>query len=74
MLAPEILISTPAVKNLIREIKIESIYSHIQIGSQYGMRTMNQSLYELVKSGKISKEVALSRAVRVKELSKLLDN
>ena len=74
VLAYEILIATPAVKNVIREIKPESVYSHIQIGNQYGMKTMNQSLFDLVNSGVISKETALSKSTRIKELGKLLDS
>ena len=51
MLASEILIATPAVRALIRDDKAHQIYSHIQTGAQYGMRTMSQSLADLVRSG-----------------------
>ncbi len=73
VLATEVMVATPAVKNVIREKKLESVYSHIQIGSQYGMKTMNQSLYELARSGKVTKETALSRSSRIKELGKLIE-
>ncbi len=73
-LACEVMVATPAVKNIIREKKHESVYSHIQLGSEYGMRTMNQSLYELVSSGKINQENALSKSARIKELVKLIES
>lgn len=72
VMAAEIMVTTPAISSLIRENKVESIYSHIQIGAQYGMQTMNQALCELVKSGKISKEMAMVKSARPKELRNLL--
>lgn len=73
ILAAEVLVANSAIQNLIRENKIEQFYSHLQMGSEYGMKTMNQSLFELVKAGKISKELALLKSTRVKELAKLLE-
>jgi len=52
--AVEVMISTPAVKNLIREGKTHQIYSSIQTGSKYGMQTMESSVYELYNRGLIS--------------------
>ncbi|MFW6134399.1 MAG: type IV pilus twitching motility protein PilT [Elusimicrobiota bacterium] len=72
ILATEIMITVPAIQSLIRENKIEHIYSHIQMGSKYGMKTMNQSLFELIKQGKVDKEVAVPRSTRVEELKKML--
>ncbi len=72
-IATEILVATDAIKNIIRENKTESVYSHIQIGNQYGMKTMNQSLCDLVGEGKITKETAVSRTSRIKELTKMLE-
>jgi len=60
--AVELLIATPAVSNLIRTKKTHQLYTAIQTGGQYGMRTMNQALAELVKKGLVSFETALSRA------------
>ena len=51
VLASEILIATPAIRALIRDDKAHQIYSHIQTGAQHGMRTMSQSLAELVSTG-----------------------
>src|SRR2546423_1370489 len=55
----EILVATPAVRNLIREAKGHQIYSVMQAGARYGMRTMDSSLAELVRMGKVSLEMAM---------------
>lgn len=60
--AMEVLIATPAIKNLIREAKVHQIPSLVQTGSQYGMQTMDQSLEILLKRGLISQEVAYAVA------------
>ncbi|PXF32263.1 twitching motility protein PilT [Pokkaliibacter plantistimulans] len=60
--AHEILIGTPAIRNLIREDKVAQMYSVIQSGSTFGMKTMDQALAELVAKGVISKEVARVKA------------
>ncbi len=72
VLAMEIMIVTPAIRSLIRENKIHQIYSIIQTGGKLGMKTMNQSLFELAKDGVISKEVALEHSSDPEELKKLL--
>ena len=59
--ALEVMISTPAIKNLIREGKTYQIPNMIQTGTKQGMKTMDQDLVFLYKSGKITKETALSR-------------
>jgi twitching motility protein PilT len=56
--ALEILLGTPAVRNLIREGKVAQIYSLLQIGSKVGMRTMKDSVYNLLEKGIISAEAA----------------
>jgi twitching motility protein PilT len=73
-LASEVMVVNGAIQNLIRENKIEQIYSHIQMGTSFGMQTMNQSLYELVRKGLVSQEIALSQTKRTKELLKLMEN
>jgi len=60
--AHEILISTAAVRNLIRENKIAQIGSALQTGQQYGMQTLDQSLQNLVRTGVISQETARAKA------------
>ena len=52
--AHEIMVGTPAIRNLIRENKISQMYSSIQTGQALGMQTMDQCLMSLVKTGKIS--------------------
>ncbi|MDO9319474.1 MAG: type IV pilus twitching motility protein PilT [Gammaproteobacteria bacterium] len=60
--AHEIMIGTPAIRNLIREDKVAQMYSAIQTGSQYGMKTLDQCLKELVQKGTITKEEARGKA------------
>lgn len=52
--AHEIMLATPAIKNLIREAKVAQMYSAIQTGASVGMQTLEQSLNRLVESGTIS--------------------
>ncbi|MGH2727349.1 MAG: PilT/PilU family type 4a pilus ATPase, partial [Actinomycetota bacterium] len=70
-LSCEILVATPAVRNLIREGKTHMIYSSMQAGAKFGMQTMDQSLAELVKAGKITFEVGLERCHNADDLAKL---
>ncbi len=60
--AHEIMIGTPAIRNLIRENKIPQMYSAIQTGQNVGMQTLDQNLQELVKRGVISAVEARSKA------------
>ncbi len=60
--AHEIMIGTPAIRNLIREAKIAQMYSQIQTGQQYGMQTLDQCLQELVKRNIVSAAEARLRA------------
>lgn len=60
--AHEIMIGTPAIRNLIREGKIAQMYSAIQTGQSSGMQTLDQNLQELLSKGVISKEEARFRA------------
>jgi twitching motility protein PilT len=69
VLAVEVLIPTPAIRNLIREDKIHQIYSMMQTGqTASGMQTMNQSLFELYKRGELSYEDALGKSPMPEEL------
>lgn len=70
--ACEILIPTPAVRNLIREAKTHQIYSVMQTGAQYGMQTMDTALADLVRRGKIAKDLALRRSSNPEELERLV--
>ena len=74
MLALEILVPTPAVRNLIRDDKIHQIHSMMQTGqARHGMQTMNQALADLYKCKAISSQVARAHSSNPDELSKLLD-
>ena len=70
--AAEILIPTPAVRNLIREGKTHQIYSALQTGRQFGMQTMDASLAQLVRQHKISRELAEARSSAPEELRRLM--
>ena len=58
----EIMIATPAIRNLIRENKVAQMGSMIQTGQQYGMQTLDQALSALLKKGLISIDTARSKA------------
>ncbi|HJV01032.1 MAG TPA: twitching motility protein PilT, partial [Burkholderiaceae bacterium] len=60
--AHEIMIGTPAIRNLIREAKIAQMYSAIQTGSSVGMQTLDQNLTDLVRRNVISPAAARSAA------------
>ena len=60
--AHEIMIGTPAIRNLIREAKIAQMYSAIQTGQAVGMQTLDQNLRELVKRGLITRADAKAKA------------
>jgi twitching motility protein PilT len=72
VVATEILVPTPAVRNLIREGKTHQIYSVMQTGSSFGMQTMDASLATLVRQGKISQKLAEARSSTPEELRRLL--
>ncbi len=61
--AHEIMIGTPAIRNLIREDKVPQMYSAIQTGGAVGMQTLDQNLQELVRRQQVTKGEALPRAV-----------
>ena len=72
-LAVEILVPSPAIRNLIREDKVHQIYSSMQTGqSKSGMQTMNQSLLDLYTKGLISYEDAVGRSMVPEELINMI--
>lgn len=71
VLATEVMIATPGIRNLIREQEVEQIPTAIQTGSAYGMKTMDKSLKDLYHSGIISYDVALSKAKHPEEFKQL---
>ncbi len=70
--ACEVLVPTPAVRNLVREAKTHQIYSVMQTGGRYGMQTMDSSLADLVRRGKITKVLALKRSSTPDDLERLI--
>jgi len=60
--AHEIMIATPAIRNLIRENKIAQMYSSIQTGQAQGMQTLDQCLQEMIHKGMVTKEEARFKA------------
>jgi twitching motility protein PilT len=72
VLATEVLVSTPAIKSMIRDSKEHQVYSVIQTSQKFGMKTMNQALSELYAAGLITYDDALSRSSDVEELSKMI--
>ncbi len=70
--ACEVLIATPAIRNMIREGKVHQIYSSMQGGGKYGMQTMDQSLADLVRKSIVSLDVALERCHHEDELRRLV--
>ncbi len=73
-LASEVLVPTPAVRNLIRENKIHQIYTVMQSGQiHHGMQTMNQSLVKLYEQGLITYDQAVNSSYNVDELIPMLE-
>ena len=71
VLAAEVLIATPAIRNLIRESKTHQIYSALQSGAKQGMTTMDQHLAEHVRTGRISYETAFEKCHHVEDFNRL---
>jgi twitching motility protein PilT len=71
--AVEILIPDDAVRNLVRQAKVEQIYSIMQTGGKRGMQTLEQALSNLVQRGIVSEDVAISRSSRPDQLQGLLE-
>lgn len=75
VLASEVMIPNPAIRNLIREDKVHQIYSSMQIGQEkYGMQTMNQSLADLFLRRLITLEDAIGRSSDPTELKTMIGN
>jgi twitching motility protein PilT len=72
VVACEVLVPTPAVRNLIREGKTHQIYSAIQTSGSLGMQTMDAHLAQLVRMGRVSRQLAEQRASVPEELKRLL--
>jgi twitching motility protein PilT len=74
-MAMEVMIPNPAIRNLIREEKLQQIYSQMQVGqTKFGMQTMNQALLQLVERHIISLEDAMDRSHNLDEFKQMLGN
>ncbi|HUC15269.1 MAG TPA: PilT/PilU family type 4a pilus ATPase [Acidimicrobiales bacterium] len=73
VVACEILVATPAVRNLIREGKTHQIYSAMQAGAKFGMVTMDQMLAHLVKRGLVTHAAAVERCANPEDLRRLIE-
>ncbi len=71
VLATEVLMLTPAIRNLIRKGRTEQIYSYLESGTEFGMHTMDSSLMELFRRGLITKDTAIAFVTK-KEIFGLL--
>lgn len=75
VIACEVMVPNPAIRNLIREDKVHQIYSSMQVGqSRYGMQTFNQSLASLVARKIITSEDALARTSDADELRNIMSS
>jgi twitching motility protein PilT len=72
--ALEIMVPTPAIRNLIREDKVHQIYSAMQTGQEkYGMQTMNQSLATLFQRKQVTLEIAMNASSNKEELQEMIN-
>jgi twitching motility protein PilT len=69
--ATEVMMATPAIRNLIREGKTHQVYSAMQAGAKHGMQTMDQCLADLVKRHRITYDLALERCHHVEDFNRL---
>jgi twitching motility protein PilT len=72
VVATEVMIATPAIRNLVREGKTHQIYSSMQAGVDSGMHTLDQNLADLVRTGKVTYEVALEKAHHTEDFNKMV--
>ncbi len=71
VVATEVLVVTPAIRNLIREGKTHQIYSALQAGAKFGMQTLDQNLSDLVKRGAITYETGMEKAHHADDFARM---
>ena len=69
-IAVEVMIATPAVRNLIRDEKVHQIYSALQTGQDIGMQTMNQSMAALYRKGRVTYQTIMDRTTDARDLER----
>ncbi|MFN8156720.1 MAG: type IV pilus twitching motility protein PilT [Candidatus Nanopelagicales bacterium] len=72
VVATEVLVVTPAVRNLIREGKTHQIYSVMQAGAQHGMHTLDQHLAELVRTRRVTYEHGVEKCHHIEDFNRLV--
>ena len=72
VMASEIMLATPAIRSLIREDKAHQLMSLIQTGGRYGMRSMNQAIFDLYRQHLITYDDALSHSMDTEDLKRVL--
>ena len=72
VVATEVMIATPAIRNLVREGKTHQIYSAMQAGAAQGMHTLDQHLADLVRAGKVTYEAGLEKCHHVEDFNRLV--
>jgi len=70
--ATELMFVNTAIRNMIREMKVHQIYTAIQSGGKRGMMTMDMSLVNLYKSGKVTRELVLEKAHSIDEVARMI--
>ena len=71
VVAAEVMVATPAIRNLIREGKTHQIYSAMQAGAKHGMATMDQHLAQLVKRGTVTYDLAAEKCHHIEDFKRL---
>ena len=71
VVACEVMVATPAIRNLIREGKTHQIYSAMQAGAKHGMQTMDQHLADLVNKGRITYETGVEKCHHIEDFNRL---
>ncbi len=71
VVACEVMVATPAIRNLIREGKTHQIYSAMQAGAKHGMQTMDQHLADLVNKGRITHETGIEKCHHIEDFNRL---
>ena len=72
VVASEVMVATPAIRNLVREGKTHQVYSALQAGAQYGMHTLDQNLADLVRNRRITYEQGLEKCHHVEDFNRLV--
>lgn len=70
--AAEVLVATPAVRNIIREGKTHQLDAVIQTGAEFGMQSMDKTLVQMIHAGTINYDEARNYAVDIEELDRLM--